>query len=47
MRRALILSRGDWGIFVERPVAATMLAVVLVYLALPAVMWAWRRRARA
>jgi putative tricarboxylic transport membrane protein len=46
LRRALILSRGDWSIFVERPIAATLLAIVALYLALPVVTWAWRRAAR-
>jgi putative tricarboxylic transport membrane protein len=43
-RRALIVSRGDYGIFVRRPIAAGLLAVAVVYLLLPAVNWAWRRR---
>jgi putative tricarboxylic transport membrane protein len=43
-RRALILSRGNYGIFVQRPIAAALLAVAAVYLLLPALAWAWRRR---
>jgi len=45
LRRALIISRGDWSIFVQRPITAVLLAAVLVYLALPAVLWAWKRAA--
>jgi TctA family transporter len=43
-RRALILSRGDYGIFLQRPIAAGLLAVAAVYLLLPALAWGWRRR---
>jgi putative tricarboxylic transport membrane protein len=43
-RRALILSRGDYAIFVQRPIAAALLAVAAVYLLAPLLAWAWRRR---
>jgi putative tricarboxylic transport membrane protein len=43
-RRALIVSRGDYGIFFQRPIAAALLSVAAVYLLAPAVAWAWRRR---
>jgi putative tricarboxylic transport membrane protein len=43
-RRALILSRGDYAIFLERPIAAALLAIAAVYLLAPMVAWAWRRR---
>jgi putative tricarboxylic transport membrane protein len=48
-RRALIVSHGDYGIFVQRPIAAVLLAVAVLYLLLPLVAWAWRagRPARA
>jgi putative tricarboxylic transport membrane protein len=42
-RRALIISRGDYGVFLERPIAAGLLAVAAVYLCLPLLSWAWRR----
>ncbi len=42
-RRALIISRGDYGIFLGRPIAAGLLAVAVVYLMLPVLSWAWRR----
>jgi putative tricarboxylic transport membrane protein len=35
LRRALIYSRGDFRIFVERPIAATLMALVLVMLLSP------------
>ncbi len=40
LRRALLLSRGDWSVFVTRPLSATLLALalaLLVVVALPAV----------
>ncbi|MBI2204887.1 MAG: tripartite tricarboxylate transporter permease [Candidatus Rokubacteria bacterium] len=46
LRRALILSRGDWSTFVERPISAFLLAAVVVYLALPLIVWAWKRTTR-
>jgi putative tricarboxylic transport membrane protein len=48
-RRALIISRGDYGVFLERPIAATLLALALAYLLLPlaARLWAAARAPRA
>lgn len=46
LRRALIISRGDWSIFLQRPITAFLLAAVLVYLALPAIVWVSKRAAR-
>jgi putative tricarboxylic transport membrane protein len=43
-RRALIVSRGDYAIFLQRPIAAALLAVAAIYLLAPVVAWAWRRR---
>lgn len=37
MRRALILSDGDWAIFVTRPISATILAVAVLSFAYPMV----------
>ncbi|MEY4978590.1 MAG: hypothetical protein RLZZ352_860 [Pseudomonadota bacterium] len=40
LRRALLLARGDWGIFVNRPISGTLLALALLLLlmvALPAI----------
>ena len=40
LRRALLLSRGDWSVFVTRPISATLLgaaALLLVIVLLPAV----------
>jgi len=40
LRRALLLSRGDWGVFVTRPISAGLLAaalLLLVIVLLPAV----------
>jgi putative tricarboxylic transport membrane protein len=43
-RRALIVSRGDYGIFLQRPIAAVLLTIAAGYLLLPLLMRAWRRR---
>jgi len=43
-RRALIVSRGDYGIFFQRPISAALLTLAAVYLVLPLLAWAWRRR---
>jgi putative tricarboxylic transport membrane protein len=32
LRRALLISRGDWGVFVSRPISATLLAMAVVLL---------------
>ena len=40
LRRALLMARGDWSVFVTRPIAATMLAVaavLMVAITLPAI----------
>jgi TctA family transporter len=40
LRRALLLSRGDWGVFVSRPLSAGLLAgalALLVVVALPSI----------
>jgi putative tricarboxylic transport membrane protein len=42
-RRALIISRGDYAIFFQRPIAAGLITVAAVYLLLPLLSWAWRR----
>ncbi|MDT4843079.1 hypothetical protein FQZ97_769970 [compost metagenome] len=33
LRRTLLISRGDWGVFVSRPISATLLVAALVLLA--------------
>ena len=38
MRNALSIGEGKWGVFVERPMSATLLAVVVAVLVLPRVM---------
>ncbi|MEN9630409.1 MAG: hypothetical protein RJA10_3637 [Pseudomonadota bacterium] len=46
MRNALSIGEGRWGVFVERPMSATLLAVVVAVLVLPRV-WSLLKRARA
>ena len=45
MRNALSIGEGRWGVFVERPMSATLVAVVVAVLVLPR-LWALVRRAR-
>ena len=45
MRNALSIGEGHWGVFVQRPMSATLLAIVLAVLVLPRLM-AWRKRLR-
>jgi putative tricarboxylic transport membrane protein len=44
MRNALSIGEGSWWVFVERPMSATLLAVVVLVLVTPRLL-AWRRRA--
>jgi putative tricarboxylic transport membrane protein len=44
MRNALSIGEGRWSVFLERPMSASLLAVVVAVLLLPRVL-AWRRRA--
>jgi TctA family transporter len=40
LRRAMLLSRGDWSVFVTRPLSASLLAVavlLLIIVALPSI----------
>lgn len=37
LRRSLLLSRGSWSVFIERPIAATLIAVSLLLILLPLV----------
>lgn len=43
LRRAMTISKGDWLIFVERPISATLLAIALVSLIASAVYFARKR----
>jgi putative tricarboxylic transport membrane protein len=47
MRNALSIGEGRWGVFLERPVSAVLLGVVLAVLVLPPVWRLLARRARA
>jgi putative tricarboxylic transport membrane protein len=38
MRNALSIGEGRWTVFIERPMAATLLAIVVVVLVLPRVL---------
>lgn len=44
MRRALVISGGDWSTFVTRPASATILAVALMALVLPNILARVKRR---
>ncbi|SME90121.1 putative tricarboxylic transport membrane protein [Tistlia consotensis] len=43
VRRALIVSRGDWTVFIDRPIALVMLLLSLVALLYPVAAMGWRR----
>ncbi|MBA4178842.1 MAG: tripartite tricarboxylate transporter TctA, partial [Leptothrix sp. (in: Bacteria)] len=43
MRNALSIGEGHWSVFVQRPMSAVLLALVVAVLALPPLM-AWRKR---
>ena len=45
MRNALSIGEGHWGVFVQRPMSATLLALVVLILVLPRLMKLFRRRA--
>jgi putative tricarboxylic transport membrane protein len=45
MRNALSIGEGHWGVFIERPMSATLLAIVVAVLVLPRLMAARKRRA--
>jgi putative tricarboxylic transport membrane protein len=43
MRNALSIGQGSWSVFIERPMSATLLAVVVLVLVTPRLL-AWHRR---
>ncbi|MBE0549086.1 MAG: tripartite tricarboxylate transporter permease [Rubrivivax sp.] len=46
MRNALSIGEGRWSVFIERPMSATLLAVVVAMLVLPRLLHLLRRKAR-
>ena len=44
MRNALSIGEGHWGVFVQRPMSATLLALVVLILVLPRLMKLFRRQ---
>ena len=47
MRNALSIGEGHWGVFIERPMSATLLALVVVVLLFPRLMALRKRQQRA
>jgi putative tricarboxylic transport membrane protein len=47
MRNALSIGEGRWAVFVQRPMSAVLLAMVLAVLVLPRLLLRWRARASA
>ncbi|NVK47841.1 MAG: tripartite tricarboxylate transporter permease [Rhodobacteraceae bacterium] len=43
LRRSLMISRGSWSIFLERPISAVLIAICVVLISLPLLKWAWVR----
>jgi putative tricarboxylic transport membrane protein len=46
LRNAISIGEGKWSVFIQRPMSATLLAVVLAVLVLPKAL-AWMKRSRA
>jgi putative tricarboxylic transport membrane protein len=46
MRNALSIGEGHWNVFLQRPVSAMLLAMVVMLVALPPLL-AWRRRLKS
>jgi putative tricarboxylic transport membrane protein len=44
LRRSLIYSRGDFGVFFERPIAATLMVLALLMLLSPFFRWMLTRK---
>jgi putative tricarboxylic transport membrane protein len=44
LRRTLILSRGSWAVFVERPISAIILALIVMIMLLPIMSHVRRRQ---
>jgi putative tricarboxylic transport membrane protein len=42
MRNALSIGEGHWRVFIDRPMSATLLAVVVAAVVVPRVLAAWR-----
>jgi putative tricarboxylic transport membrane protein len=43
VQQALKMSGADLGIFIQKPISATILAIVLVAMMIPVFTWAWKR----
>jgi putative tricarboxylic transport membrane protein len=44
MRNALSIGEGHWGVFVQRPASAVLLALIIAVLLLPRLVRWWRAR---
>ncbi len=47
LRRALTISRGDWGVFIERPLSASLLAIAVVLLVIVTLPFVRKKRDEA
>ncbi|NBW01825.1 MAG: tripartite tricarboxylate transporter permease [Betaproteobacteria bacterium] len=47
LRRALTISRGDWGVFIDRPLSATLLGIALLLLLIVALPFIRKKRDQA
>ena len=43
VQQALKMSGADLGIFIEKPISATLLAVAVLVMLIPLFKWAWKR----
>ena len=44
LRNALSIGEGKWGVFLQRPMSATLLVITVAVLVLPRLMRAWKVR---
>ena len=43
LRRSLMISRGSWTIFLERPISATLIAICVLLVSLPLLKLGWKK----
>lgn len=41
LRRSLMISRGSWSIFLERPISAVLIAICVLLVSMPILKWGW------
>lgn len=41
LRRSLMISRGSWSIFLERPISAVLIVICVILVSIPLLKWSW------